>query len=89
MKKISEIIDGAKNIAVGGHIRPDGDCIGACLGLYNYVKNNYPEVSITLYLEEIPEKFSFLKERVIEAISKFDISRNKKALQILQSFFCF
>lgn len=41
--------------------------------------------SIMSSKQMILEKFSFLKERVIEAISKFDISRNKKALQILKN----
>lgn len=60
MKKIHDIIQGANTIAVGGHIRPDGDCIGSCLGLYNYIKKNYPDISVNLYLQEIPEKFRFI-----------------------------
>ena len=31
------------------------------------------------------EKFSYLKEKIIEAMSKFDISRDKKALEILKN----
>lgn len=31
------------------------------------------------------DKFSYLKERVVEAISKFDISKNRKALDILKN----
>ena len=31
------------------------------------------------------DKFSYLKERVVESISKFDISRDRKALEILKS----
>ena len=30
------------------------------------------------------EKFSILKERIVEAMSKFDISKNRKALEILK-----
>ncbi len=25
-------------VAIGGHIRPDGDCVGSCLATYNYIK---------------------------------------------------
>ena len=25
----------AGRIGISGHIRPDGDCIGSCMGLYN------------------------------------------------------
>ena len=31
----------AQTIAISGHMNPDGDCIGSCLGLYNYLKENY------------------------------------------------
>ena len=47
----------AKTVAIGGHIRPDGDCVGSCMGLYLYIKNNYPSVEVDLYLEDIPESF--------------------------------
>ena len=54
----------AETIAIAGHIRPDGDCAGACLGLYNYLQENYNQdfdKEIDVYMEEIPQKFSFLK----------------------------
>ena len=34
MKKIDEILNGVSCMAIAGHVRPDGDCIGSCLGLY-------------------------------------------------------
>lgn len=46
-----------KTVAIGGHIRPDGDCVGSCMGLYLYIKKNYPEIDVDLYLEDIPECF--------------------------------
>ena len=27
----------AERIGISGHVRPDGDCIGACMGLYLYL----------------------------------------------------
>ena len=33
LDSIKKLIDGAKNIAIIGHINPDGDCIGSQLGL--------------------------------------------------------
>ena len=30
--------EGAKRIGISGHIRPDGDCVGACLALSLYLK---------------------------------------------------
>lgn len=58
---IENYIKGAKRIAMGGHIRPDGDCVGSCIGLYTYLKNNYSELTIDLYLQPIPEKLHFLR----------------------------
>ena len=29
-----------KTVVIVGHIRPDGDCVGSCLGLYHYLKEN-------------------------------------------------
>ncbi|MFI3173227.1 MAG: bifunctional oligoribonuclease/PAP phosphatase NrnA [Eubacteriales bacterium] len=58
---IESIISGVKNIAISGHVRPDGDCVGSCLGLYNYLTIYYPDKEVTVYLEEIPAKFGFLK----------------------------
>lgn len=50
-----------QTVAVGGHIRPDGDCVGSCMGLYLYIKNNYPEITLDIYLEEIPDSFCFIE----------------------------
>lgn len=54
-------IKNAKTIAVSGHIRPDGDCVGSCLGIYWYVKERFPDKQIHVYLEPIPESFHMLK----------------------------
>lgn len=58
---LNKLLQTAGSIAIGGHIRPDGDCVGSCLGLYTYLKENYSEKEIAVYLENIPEKFRFLK----------------------------
>ncbi|MBQ8279666.1 MAG: bifunctional oligoribonuclease/PAP phosphatase NrnA [Roseburia sp.] len=47
-------------VAISGHIKPDGDCVGSCLATYNYIKNYYPKVQVDLYLDPIPEVFLFL-----------------------------
>ena len=61
MNHILETILDGKKIGIAGHIRPDGDCVGACNALYNYLTKYYPNKEITVYLEEIPESFMFLK----------------------------
>lgn len=57
---LNEILSGKQTVALGGHIRPDGDCTGSNMGLYNYLKEQYPEIETDLYLEPIPDHFQFL-----------------------------
>ena len=59
--KLSEILKDAKTVAIAGHIRPDGDCIGSCIGLYLYIKQEFPDVQAEVYLEEIRDSFKFLE----------------------------
>ena len=54
------MIEQADTIAITGHVRPDGDCVGSTLGVYNYIRKYYPDVDVRLYLEPIPNIFKFL-----------------------------
>ena len=60
MLKLDEILQGVKRAGIAGHVRPDGDCTGSCLALYQYLRMYYPEVSTDVYLEEIPNSFHML-----------------------------
>lgn len=58
MNKILKIaLEEAKTVAIGGHMRPDGDCVGSCMGLYKYIMEIHPEKDVDVYLEEIPDSF--------------------------------
>ena len=49
----------AKTVAVTGHMRPDGDCIGSQLAVAYALKNSGKKV--TVYNEdEMPKKLAFL-----------------------------
>ncbi|MCD8231471.1 MAG: DHH family phosphoesterase [Clostridiales bacterium] len=61
MISLDDSLDGMSTAAIAGHVRPDGDCVGSCLAVYNYIVNNYPEIQTDVYLDSIPAKFSFLK----------------------------
>lgn len=61
MSVLLQEISNAQTIAICGHIRPDGDCVGSCMGLYSYLADNYPDRQVTVYIEEIPEAFAYLK----------------------------
>lgn len=60
MNKFLEAIAFADSIGISGHIRPDGDCFGSCMGLYNYIKEQFPEKGCAVYLEAVAPEFSFI-----------------------------
>ena len=72
---LNNILGEAFRIAIGGHVRPDGDCVGSCMGLYQYIKENYKDRRVDVYLEEIPEAY-----RCIEATKdiKHEVPENTK-----------
>ena len=74
MTNLDVFLEKAQTVAVAGHVRPDGDCVGSCLATYNYIKTYYPKIQVDLYLEPIPNIFKFL-QRADEIIS--DMSADK------------
>ncbi|MGN0398180.1 MAG: bifunctional oligoribonuclease/PAP phosphatase NrnA [Candidatus Fimimorpha sp.] len=56
---LNQLLDNVTSVAITGHVDPDGDCVGSCLGLYNYLKENFP-VSVDVYLESFAEPFLFM-----------------------------
>ena len=58
---IDEFLNEAKTVAIFGHVRPDGDCVGSTTGIYNYIKDNYPGVRADLFLEKFPESYKILR----------------------------
>lgn len=74
MKRIDDLKD-VKTVAIGGHMRPDGDCVCSCLALYHYLKKELPEARIDVYLEEPPAPF-----RVLEGIEDFKSKFNTEEI---------
>ena len=60
--RIDDVIGDARTVGIGGHIRPDGDCIGSCMGMYLYLRRKYPKISVDVFLEEIPEEYRLIKD---------------------------
>ena len=58
--ELERLLQGAHRVALGGHVRPDGDCVGSTLGLYQYLQKNYPEITVDVYLEPVPDSFRFI-----------------------------
>lgn len=51
----------ANRIAVSGHIRPDGDCVGACLSMRMYLQKCLPRAQVKVFLEKPADIFRELK----------------------------
>ena len=58
---LSDILKDVKSVGITGHIRPDGDCTGSVLALYNYIVENMPETDVDLYLNSRAVSFTILK----------------------------
>lgn len=60
MITFNELLQGVTSVAILGHIRPDGDCVGSCLATWNYIRQYDPTIRAQVYLEPIPNVFRFL-----------------------------
>ena len=47
-------------VAVLGHVRPDGDAVGACLAVKNYPAQARPSAEVTVYMEKFHPSFYML-----------------------------
>lgn len=78
---IKELCKDAERIGISGHIRPDGDCVGSCLGLMLYLKKQFPGKEVKVFLEKPAEFFSCIKgfdeitvlEKKVSVEKKFDV----------------
>ena len=50
MNNILSCLEGVRTVIIAGHTRPDGDCVGACMGLWHYLRDNYPEIEADVIL---------------------------------------
>lgn len=55
MEKILELIKKYNRIIIFGHVRPDGDCIGSQFGLYEIIRNSFPDKEV--YISGETSKF--------------------------------
>lgn len=69
---------GAVRIGISGHIRPDGDCVGSCLALYQYLKKAMPQAEVKVFLQKPSHIFQELRgfdqiESTFPVQEKFDV----------------
>ena len=69
MSRLEELLQGAKKVALSGHIRPDGDCVGSVMSVYQYIKKNMTEIEVKAFLETPSSVFD-----CIEGVEDIDSS---------------
>ena len=79
MMKISNELKGMTSVGITGHIKADGDCIGATLATYLFIKKVFPKIDVHLYLEAVPQVFNCL--------AGFDVIEDAKECE--KEFDCF
>ena len=75
MIDLETILKGAGRIGIAGHVRPDGDAFGSCMGLYLYVRTYHPEIDAKVFLEDsFPDTYRFVahSEDVISDYPKME-----------------
>ncbi len=61
MFNLIEEVKDAGTIGIGGHVRPDGDCVGSTVALLLFLQKRFPEKRVDLFLEKYPDVFRDLK----------------------------
>ena len=92
MKNIAEVLESVKTVGIGGHIRPDGDCVGSCMALYLYIRKYFPDIDVNVYLDHPKPIFGHIEsideikteveeERIFDLFITCDVSaRDRLAL---------
>lgn len=60
MSNILSCLEGVHTVMIAGHTRPDGDCVGACMGLWHYIKVKYPQIEADVRLEQISDSYKVI-----------------------------
>ena len=83
MSRIEELLVGKEQIAIGGHVRPDGDCVGSTSACAKYIKTNYPEKEVVVYLEKPMPELAYLFDGV-----HLELNCEPEEVEIFDLFIC-
>lgn len=97
MTQLEKELQGVQTVAIAGHIRPDGDCVGSCIGLWYYIRDNFGQVKADIYLQKPDEKFAVLdgfdhiqqvddKERIYDLFISLDCAAYERLGEALRYF---
>lgn len=60
MINLISLCQNAEKIGISGHIRPDGDCVGSTMGLWQFLTKRFPEKRVEVRLEKPAELYNFV-----------------------------
>lgn len=97
MMQLEKELQEVKTVAIAGHIRPDGDCVGACIGLWHYITDNFKQIQADIWLQKPDEKFAVLdgfdqirqiddKERVYDLFIALDCAAYERLGEAVRYF---
>ena len=87
--RLEELLEGAKSVALSGHIRPDGDCVGSVMSVYQYIKKNMPEIEVKAFLETPSSVFGCIegvKDIAICKLTSADVVRHALVQEIINAY---
>ena len=61
MTQLEKELQDVSTVAIAGHIHPDGDSVGSCIGLWQYLRDNYPQIKADVWLDKPDSKFSIIE----------------------------
>lgn len=54
--RILDEVKGSQTIGISGHIRPDGDCVGACMGMALFLRKAMPQARVDVFLGDFSQQ---------------------------------
>lgn len=81
-------LEGAKLIGISGHFNPDGDALGSCLGLYNYLKKKIKNAVVEINLEQPTTNFKMLPGYDDVIVMEDGSLNEEQAAKVYDAYFC-
>lgn len=60
MINLISLCQNAEKIGISGHVRPDGDCVGSTMGLWQFLTKRFPEKRVEVRLEKPADIYDFI-----------------------------
>lgn len=60
MMNLISLCQNAEKIGISGHVKPDGDCVGSTMGLWQFLSKRFPEKKVEVRLERPSELYDFV-----------------------------